>query len=113
MAPLPSAGPQIVPYSTSEVTTIDSAYTQDYVMPQQTTVVKTQEIVAQVPVEQPLPPPPVVQPVVMPQPVAAPAPQQDPSWWDSYQQTRTTPVVTQPVCPCPDPNDPCPQCFEK
>jgi len=111
VAPLPNLnGPQIVPYSTSEVTTIDSTYTQDYVAPQQATVVKTQEIVAQVPVAQPIP---TVQPVVMPQPVAVPPSQQDPSWWDSYQQTRVEPVVARPVCPCPDPNDPCPQCFEK
>jgi len=109
VAPLPSPGPQIVPYSTSEVTTVDSTFTQDYVAPK-TTIVKTEEVVAQVPVAQPAP---VVQPVVMPQPVVVQAPQQDPSWWDSYQQTRVTPVSVQPVCPCPDPNDPCPQCFEK
>ena len=120
VAPLPPSGPQIVPYATSEITTVDSTYTQDYVAPQ-ATITRTQEIVAQVPVAQvpvaqplPTPPPaPVVQPVVMPQPVVTPAPQQDPSWWDSYQQTRATPVAVQPVCPCPDPNDPCPQCFEK
>ncbi len=109
VAPLPSVGPQIIPYSTREVTTTDSVYTHDYVMPQ-ATVVKTQEVVAQVPVEQPLP---VVQPVVMPQPVQTPIPQQDPTWWENYQQNRTAPVVSKPVCPCPDPNDPCPQCFEK
>ncbi len=109
VAPLPSSGPQIIPYATSEVTTVDSTYTHNYTAPQ-TTIVKTQEVVAQVPVSQPLPPP---QPVVMPQPVVTPAPQQDPSWWDNYQQTRPTPVVNRPVCPCPDPNDPCPQCFEK
>ena len=110
VAPLPSAGPQIVPYSTSEVTTVDSTYTQDYVAPQQTTIVKSQEIVAQVPVP---PPAPVVQPVVIPQPVVTPAPQKDPSWWENYQQTRViTPTVTV-KCPCDDPNDPCPQCYEK
>ena len=109
VAPLPSSGPQIIPYATSEVTTVDSTYTQNYTAPQ-ATIVKTQEVVAQVPVSQSLPPP---QPVVMPQPVVTQVPQQDTSWWDNYQQTRTTPVVNQPVCPCPDPNDPCPQCFEK
>ena len=107
---MPASGPQIVPYSTSEVTTVDSTYTQDYVAPQQTTIVKSQEIVAQVPVP---PPAPVVQPVVIPQPVVTPAPQKDPSWWENYQQTRViTPTVTV-KCPCDDPNDPCPQCYEK
>ncbi len=112
VAPLPSTEPRIIPYTTSEVTTVDSTYTQDYVAPQQTTLVKTQEIVAEVPVAQPVPAP-VVQPIVMPQPVATPAPQQDPSWWSNYQQTRViTPTVTV-KCPCDDPNDPCPQCYEK
>lgn len=110
VAPLPPLnGPQIVPYSTSEVTTIDSTYTQDYVAPQ-ATVVKTQEVVAQVPVSAPLP---VSQPVAMPQPVPTQGPNTQPVWWDNYQQTRTPVQAAKPVCPCPDPNDPCPQCYEK
>ena len=111
VAPLPSSGPQIVPYATSEVTTVDSTYTQEYVAPQ-ATVVKTQEIVAQVPLPTPQPEP-VVQPVVIPQPVATPAPQQDPSWWNNYQQTRVITPAPTVKCPCEDPNDPCPQCYEK
>ena len=112
VAPLPSSGPQIIPYSTTEITTTDSTFTQEYVTPQ-ATVVQTREVVAQVPVETALPEPvPVVQPVAISEPVQQPVVQQDPTWWDNYQQTRT---VIQPTvqCPCEDPNDPCPQCYEK
>ena len=113
VAPLPAiASPQIVPYSTTEVTTTDTTFTQEYVTPQ-ATVVQTREVVAQVPVEAPLPEPEnVVRTVAMPEPVQQPVVQQDPTWWDNYQQNRT---VVQPTvkCPCDDPNDPCPQCYEK
>ncbi len=39
-----------------------------------------------------------VQPVVVQQPV---------------QQVWTAPVPVAPTCPCADPNDPCPQCYDK
>lgn len=29
------------------------------------------------------------------------------------KQTWTAPVRVEPVCPCADPNDPCPQCYDK
>jgi len=47
----------------------------------------------------------------------APAPTQAPvkeSWWDSYQRQKDTVKVSdKPICPCSDPNDPCPQCYDK
>ena len=55
-------------------------------------------------VEQPLPPPQpeiiYVEQEVAPQPVVV-------------QQAPQVYVEPQPVCPCADPNDPCPQCYDK
>ena len=44
-----------------------------------------------------------------------PQPQQDPTWWETYQQNRPPEDNTAEKggCPCPDPNEPCPQCFDK
>ncbi len=44
--------------------------------------------------------------------VPAPQPLPDKTWWETYQEEKqpTKPTV---VCPCPDPNDPCPQCVTK
>ncbi|MDY6407837.1 MAG: hypothetical protein SPL08_03950 [Pseudomonadota bacterium] len=36
------------------------------------------------------------------------------TWWDTYQQKKgKTPTAQKPICPCPDPNEPCPQCVDK
>jgi hypothetical protein len=40
-----------------------------------------------------------------------PAPQK--TWWDTYQEEKENEVSLEPVCPCMDPNDPCPQCVDK
>ena len=47
------------------------------------------------------PPPPTVKP-------------EPTTWWDTYQKDKdTAPAAKKPVCPCADPNDPCPQCVDK
>ena len=99
VAPLPARGPQIMPYSTSESRTTETTCTQNYQA--QEASVTTTEV---------LPPPQPVQIVTKP----APEPEPDPTWWETYQtKKKPEPVPATPVCPCPDPNDPCPQCFDK
>ena len=44
--------------------------------------------------------------------VPAPQPLPDKTWWETYQEEKQ-PVKPTVVCPCPDPNDPCPQCVTK
>lgn len=100
VAPLPASGPQVVPYATSESTTVETTCTQNYQA--QEASVTTTEV---------LPPPPPVQITTQPAPVVEPEP--DPTWWETYKAEKKVEVVPQPVCPCPDPNDPCPQCVDK
>ena len=44
--------------------------------------------------------------------VPMPEPLPEKTWWETYQegQPESEPKI---VCPCPDPNDPCPQCVGK
>ncbi len=35
------------------------------------------------------------------------------TWWDTYQKDKPATKPTKPQCPCPDPNEPCPQCVDK
>lgn len=65
-------------------------------------------------------PEPVPAPVVaaVPAPVVVeevpvPEQQKDKTWWDQYQKDKKPEVAKKVVCPCPDPNDPCPQCVQK
>ncbi len=44
--------------------------------------------------------------------VPAPQPLPDKTWWETYQEEKQ-PAKPTVVCPCPDPNDPCPQCVTK
>lgn len=44
--------------------------------------------------------------------VPMPQPLPEKTWWETYQETKQ-PVQPKVVCPCPDPNDPCPQCVTK
>ena len=97
IAPLPAPGPQIVPYTTTASTTIDTSCTKNYV-PQVASITTTEVI----------PAPLKVQPLPAPTPVAPP----EPTWWQEYQTTKKVEPV-KPVCPCLDPNDPCPQCVDK
>lgn len=101
VAPLPAGGPQVVPYATSESTTVETTCTQNYQA--QEASVTTTEV---------LPPPPPVQITTQPAPVVEPEP--DPTWWETYKaEKKPEPIPQKPVCPCPDPNDPCPQCVDK
>ena len=52
------------------------------------------------------PPPPEVIVVEQEQPKEEPR-----TWWASYQEKKTP--APAPKCPCEDPNDPCPQCYNK
>ena len=103
VAPLPASGPQIVPYSTSESRTVETTCTQNYQA--QEASITTTEV---------LPPPAPVKIVTEPAPAPTVEPEPDPTWWETYQaEKKPEPAPTKPVCPCPDPNDPCPQCFDK
>ena len=67
--------------------------------------------------EQPAPKPVYVQPQqvqVKPVVVQATAPQPQPqqTWWQQNKQKHVVKVQV-PTCPCKDPNDPCPQCYQK
>ncbi len=44
--------------------------------------------------------------------VPMPAPEPEKTWWETYQETQPEKKPTL-VCPCEDPNDPCPQCVTK
>lgn len=44
--------------------------------------------------------------------VPMPQPLPEKTWWETYQEEQK-PAEPKIVCPCPDPNDPCPQCVVK
>lgn len=44
--------------------------------------------------------------------VPMPEPLPEKTWWETYQEEKA-PEAPKVVCPCPDPNDPCPQCNPK
>lgn len=44
--------------------------------------------------------------------VPAPAPLPDKTWWETHQENKPA-ANAGVVCPCPDPNEPCPQCVTK
>lgn len=73
-------------------------YEQQYVVeqPKYVTVEQTETVV-----EKPL------EVVPMPQPLP------DKTWWETYQEEQQPAPLPTVVCPCPDPNDPCPQCVVK
>lgn len=35
------------------------------------------------------------------------------TWWQDYQENKKPEPASTIKCPCPDPNDPCPQCVDK
>ena len=55
--------------------------------------------------EQPTPNEMVVEEVVVNEP--------EKTWWETYQKEKTAEAIQEPTCPCPDPNEPCPQCIDK
>ena len=61
-------------------------------------------------VEETIPPPTPEVIFVQPEPVQ---PAEVPPPPPPVQQVWTAPVEVEPVCPCADPNDPCPQCYDK
>ena len=75
---------------------------QVQVQPQQQYVIEPPKVIEQkeIVVEKP------VEVVPMPQPLP------EKTWWETYQEEQK-PVAPKVVCPCPDPNDPCPQCVTK
>lgn len=56
---------------------------------------------------------PTVTEEVQVQEVVAPVPEKEKTWWEQYQANKKPEVAAPVKCPCPDPNDPCPQCIEK
>ena len=61
------------------------------------------------------PPLPEQKPTVVKQtPPPPPAKPEQETWWNTYKKDKElAPAPRKPVCPCPDPNDPCPQCVDK
>lgn len=119
VAPLPATQPEIYSYKQSETTTMDAGYikhpTKDIIVTQEEVYTQKQNLPPPTPIAVPQPLPVVqvsnnqVKPVAV---VSEPTVKQEQTWWKTYQEQR--PVAPQkPVCPCPDPNDPCPQCYEK
>lgn len=44
---------------------------------------------------------------------AEPLKEKEPNWWDKYVAGKKPTPIQKEGCPCKDPNDPCPQCYEK
>ena len=55
----------------------------------------------------------LIEPIVTTEEIAPVEPKPEPTWWDTYQEEKEDVKPEEPVCPCPDPNDPCPQCVDK
>ena len=87
-------------------------------------VIETVETISGKPAEAKMPvvetPAPTPAPVVAEQPKPAPKAEPVPAetevreqtWWETYQKEKPAEVAA-PQCPCPDPNEPCPQCIDK
>ena len=91
------AAPAVEAHSSSVETVCEKTY-----QPQEAVITTT---------EMPLNPPPAEVIVVEqePAPVAQPQPR---TWWTEYKENKPAPAPA-PKCPCEDPNDPCPQCYDK
>ena len=96
LAPLPESEEYqwAAPTTVSETRSVETLCQKKF--EPQKTVIQT--------VEQPLPPPQPEVIFVEPEPAPQPAPQ--PVRWQAAPEP-------QPTCPCADPNDPCPQCYDK
>ncbi len=86
------AAPTTVSQTNSVETVCQRAYE-----PQQTVIQTVEEKIA----------PPTPEVIFVQQEPVQPVVQQP------VQQVWTAPVPVEPVCPCADPNDPCPQCYDK
>ncbi len=89
-------------YQTQDVYEMTMPCPTCQVQPQQQFVVEQPQVIEQkeTVVEKPL------EVVPMPQPLP------EKTWWETYQEEQK-PAEPKVVCPCPDPNDPCPQCVTK
>ncbi len=89
-------------------------------------VIETEERLVQVPLPTPIPvvktedkettvveEKNLIDPIVTTEEIAPVEPKPEPTWWDTYQEEKEDEKPEEPVCPCPDPNDPCPQCVDK
>ena len=81
------------PTTASQMNSVETVCQKKF-EPQQTVIQTIEETIA--------PPTPEV---IFVQPEQTPPPAPVKKW--------TAPVVAQPTCPCADPNDPCPQCWDK
>ena len=87
-------------------------------VPTPVVVAETQNVVTET-LEEPCPEEEEVLPVAEPLPVVqelqvveVPVEPKKDTWWETYKKNKSVkPAEVQ--CPCPDPNEPCPQCVDK
>lgn len=103
---------------TTEIEEVEEIETIIEQTPKQT-IVEEKAVIETAVVETVVAPAPVVVPAPAPkqapviEEVPVPAPEKDKTWWENYQKDKKPEVAGKTVCPCPDPNDPCPQCVQK
>lgn len=78
------------------------AETKDPVVPAQNPDQNADEIVSDTVVNSET----ITETVPPPEPIL----EKEETWWSQYKKQPAQPA---PVCPCPDPNEPCPQCVDK
>ena len=78
------------------------AETQEPVVPAQNPAQNADEIVSDTVVNSET----ITETVPPPEPIL----EKEETWWSQYKKQPAQPA---PVCPCPDPNEPCPQCVDK
>lgn len=78
------------------------AETKDPVVPAQDPAQNADEIVSDTVVNSET----ITETVPPPEPIL----EKEETWWSQYKKQPAQPA---PVCPCPDPNEPCPQCVDK
>lgn len=78
------------------------AETKDPVVPVQDPAQNADEIVSDTVVNSET----ITETVPPPEPIL----EKEETWWSQYKKQPAQPA---PVCPCPDPNEPCPQCVDK
>ena len=89
------------PMTESHTSSVETVCSKTY-QPQEAVITTTE-----MPVN---PPAPEVIVVEQEQEAPEPAPERH-TWWDSYRANKKP--APEPKCPCEDPNDPCPQCYNK
>ena len=94
--PAPAEYEWAAPTTVSQTNSVETVCQKKF-EPQQTVIQTVEETIPPPTPEVVFVQPEPVPPVVVPPPV----------------QTWTAPVEVKPTCPCADPNDPCPQCYDK